>query len=70
MSHYGIDQDEVGLELMTAKRFLHKSNGKLDFIMSIRCYLFLRVPHVTEISKDSYDIWCELSNSRTFLFFT
>jgi len=32
MSHYGIDQDEVGLELMTAKRFLQKSNGKLDFL--------------------------------------
>ena len=32
MSHYGIDQDEVGLELMTAKKFLQKSNGKLDFL--------------------------------------
>ena len=32
MSHYGIDQDEFGLELMTAKRFLQKSNGKLDFL--------------------------------------
>lgn len=32
MSHYGIDQDEVGIELMTAKRFLQKYNGKLNFL--------------------------------------
>ena len=32
LSHYDIDSDDIEVELMTAKRLLQNSTGKLDFL--------------------------------------